>query len=205
MKPLYFGPFVAQFQVDESIVKRLRIDGKKTKESHNRKLAGHLNNQFRYPIETANWFYEAVGDLFNAYRIAHCEFHGFPLKQMQFKYQSLWVNYMQAGDFNPPHTHDGDLSFVLFLNVPEKLKEEAAKFEGTASRPGQILFNYGESSRTRQWATVGRAITPSTGMLIIFPAQMQHWVCPFKSRVERVSVSGNLTIEYKESISGGYF
>jgi hypothetical protein len=30
---------------------------------------------------------------------------------------------MEAGDFNPVHTHGGDYSFVLFLDVPKQLKK----------------------------------------------------------------------------------
>ena len=37
------------------------------------------------------------------------------------------------------------------------------------------------------------------GDLYIFPALLKHWVCPYKSDFERVSVSGNF--KFKESSS----
>ena len=37
---------------------------------------------------------------------------------------STWVNYMTKFESNPMHTHDEDLSFVLFTEVPKDLREE---------------------------------------------------------------------------------
>ena len=31
--------------------------------------------------------------------------------------------------------------------------------------------------------------------MFIFPSSLQHWVFPFRSKVERISVSGNLLFE----------
>ena len=33
------------------------------------------------------------------------------------KPQQVWVNHMTIGDFNPPHIHHGDITFVLFVDV----------------------------------------------------------------------------------------
>ena len=58
---------------------------------------------------------------------------------------TAWVNFMGAGEFNPPHTHmNCDFSSVFFIKIPEKLKEENKKFVGTGAGPGSITFNYGE-------------------------------------------------------------
>ena len=34
----------------------------------------------------------------------------------------------------------------------------------------------------------------------MFPAMLQHWVCPFKSKVTRISVSGNLRILNRDKL-----
>ena len=44
---------------------------------------------------------------------------------------------MKHGDFNPVHTHGGDYSFVIFLDVPKQLEKEANEFEGTSAK---LLF-----------------------------------------------------------------
>ena len=35
---------------------------------------------------------------------------------------------------------------------------------------------------------------PKTGDIFIFPASLKHYVYPFKSKVTRISVSGNLNL-----------
>ena len=42
---------------------------------------------------------------------------------------------MKAGDFNPLHTHGGDYSFVVFLDVPKQLEKEQEEFKGTSAKP----------------------------------------------------------------------
>ena len=66
------------------------------------------------------------------------------------------------------------------------------------------MFEYGLQARPR-WATTGTAIKPQTGDMFMFPALLQHWVCPFKSKVTRISVSGNLRIINKENLPRDYF
>ena len=44
------------------------------------------------------------------------EFKGF-----EYQLESMWFNVSYAGDFNPPHAHGGDLSFVIFVEIPYTL------------------------------------------------------------------------------------
>ena len=60
------------------------------------------------------------------------------------------------------------------------------------------MFEYTQQARP-QWATTGQSIRPETGDFYMFPA-LQHWVCPFKSKVTRISVSGNLRIINKDKL-----
>ena len=55
-----WGPYVMKTKMPDYIVKRLLKDGNKLrkKDSYNEKLAGHLNHQFLYKVETQNWFYK---------------------------------------------------------------------------------------------------------------------------------------------------
>ena len=55
---------------------------------------------------------------------------------------------MKAGDFNPPHSHGADLSFVAFPDVPLEISRECAAFKGTMRGPGGISWTYGEGDRT---------------------------------------------------------
>ena len=111
---------------------------------------------------------------------------------------------MKAGDFNPLHTHGGSFSFVLFLDVPKQLKKEQDEFEGTSAKPGALLLEYTQQAKPR-WATTGAVVQPETGDFFMFPALLQHWVCPFKSKVTRISVSGNLRVMNWDKLPRDYF
>jgi len=106
--------------------------------------------------------------------------------------QSAWVNFMIAGEFNPPHIHNHcDFSSVLFLKIPEKLKEENKKYVGTAGGPGSLSFTYGESGPHIMFH---KNFFPEEEDLFIFPADLKHFVSPFLSKGERISLSANFRL-----------
>jgi uncharacterized protein (TIGR02466 family) len=201
-----FGPYLFRAVLPDYIIKRLLKDGNilREEDSYNHRLAGHLKNQFLFKKETQSWFYKEINPILNAYREGHCNYHSLENRPMELKYDDLWINYMKSGDFNPLHTHGGDYSFVLFLDVPKKLVKEQEDYQGTSGKPGALMFEYTQQARPR-WATTGSIIKPQTGDFYMFPAMLQHWVCPFKSKVTRISVSGNLRIENRNKLPHDYF
>ena len=201
-----WGPYLMRTRLPDYIIKRLLKDGDKLRkeDSYNYKLAGHLKSQFLYKVETQNWFYKEIHPILNAYRDGHCKYHGIENLSVELKFEDLWVNYMQAGDFNPKHTHGGDYSFVLFLDVPKQLKKEQEEFEGTSNKPGSLMFEFTQQAKP-QWATTGKAVIPEVGNFYMFPAMLQHWVAPFKSKITRTSVSGNMEIQNRDNLPHDYF
>jgi len=199
-----WGPYVMKTKVPDYIIKKLKTEGKKTKTSYNHSLAGHLDHQFLYPPKIQQWFYKEIHPIIQSYRNGHCKFHGIEELDVELSADDLWVNYMQAGDFNPKHTHGADYSFVLFLDVPKQLQKEQENFKGTSVEPGSLMFEFTQQAKPR-WATTGTSIRPKTGDMFIFPALLQHWVCPFKSKVTRISVSGNLRILNRDKLPNDYF
>ena len=199
-----WGPYVMKTSVPNYIIERLMQDGIKTKKNYNKKLAGHLKNQFLYPKETQHWFYTQIKPILQAYREGHCLYHGIKNLEVELGADDLWINFMKSGDFNPLHTHNCDYSFVLFLNVTKELIKEQDEFEGTSAPPGSLIFEYTQQAKPK-WATTGAAIKPVTGDMFIFPALLQHWVCPFKSKTTRISVSGNIAILNRDKLPSDYF
>jgi hypothetical protein len=110
-----------------------------------------------------------------------------------FRLTSLWVNFQQAGDFNPYHIHSGDLSFVIYMKIPKEITEEQVVSNTKAS--GNIYFSYGEEAEFNP-NTV--SYVPEEKVIYLFPAKLRHFVWPFFSDVERISISGN--IEFIEVI-----
>ena len=199
-----FGPYVMRTKVPEDIRKRLLTDGKKQLKSYHTRLAGHLDSQLKYNDETTNWFYQQSSPIWQAYREGWSNWTGHPNEGIELNAHDLWVNFMKPGDFNPVHTHGGDYSFVIFLDVPKKLLDEQDAFEGTSSKPGSLMFEFTQQAKPK-WAITGQAFNPKTGDMVIFPALLQHWVLPFKSKCTRVSVSGNLEIINRQNLSNDFF
>ncbi len=199
-----FGPYVMRTKLPEDIRKRLLTDGKKQLKSYHTRLAGHLDSQLKYNDETTGWFYQQSSPIWQAYREGWSNWSGHPNEPVELNAHDLWVNFMKPGDFNPVHTHGGDYSFVIFLDIPKKLIEEQDAFEGTSAKPGSLMFEFTQQAKPK-WAMTGQSFRPSTGDMIIFPALLQHWVLPFKSKCTRVSVSGNLEILNRQKLSNDFF
>ena len=199
-----FGPYVMATKVPEDIRKRLLKDGKKDLKSYHRNLAGHLHTQLKYNDKTTKWFYQESHFIWQAYREGWSKFTGLPNYDVELNAHDLWINYMKPGDFNPVHTHGGDYSFVIFLDVPKQILEEEKTFEGTSAKPGGLMFEFTQQAKPK-WAITGQTIKPRTGDMLIFPALLQHWVVPFKSKCTRISVSGNLEIVNRKNLPNDFF
>ena len=189
---LNFGPFLMKTKLPKYIQKKLLVEGKKELKLHNNNLAGHLKDQYVYKKETMMWFYEETRTIWDTYRNGHCDFHNIKQSNLELNAHDLWINFMKPGDFNPSHVHFGDFSFVIFLEIPKDLKKEQEEYEGVGSLPGSLNFEFTQAARPK-WATTAVEVQPEIGNMYIFPAMLRHWVCSFKSKGTRTSVSGNLS------------
>tara|TARA_R110000824_G_scaffold89166_1_gene218839 strand:- start:150 stop:749 length:600 start_codon:yes stop_codon:yes gene_type:complete len=181
-----WGPLLYSSRVTPDRVTKILEICNKAKKSYAHNLAGHLKKEVVLP---ALKIFNILNPYFGSYTRCGEEtkiLTNLPLLIME----SAWVNYMEAGDFNPPHNHDGELSFVLFLKVPDKLKKENEEFKGTSIGPGAIEFRVARSDAKR--SIDGHEFFPTEGDIFIFPSHLEHWVYPFKSKITRISVSGNL-------------
>lgn len=179
--------------VDEELNKQLLEKGRKASTSHHKNLAGHFKDEKLFSDEDRQWFVDNYSDYFIPYwqllqtRTNPTYYYGMdPFKKIWLS--NLWINFMKQGDFNPPHRHDGDFSFVLYLQVPKEIQEENKIFEGRGTGPGTISFLYGED---KKGIKTSHGIDPYENHMYIFQAGLTHCVPPFKSDVERISVSGN--------------
>jgi hypothetical protein len=75
--------------------------------------------------------------------------------------------------------------------VPEKIRKENLKFIGGDYGPGCICF-INEVKKDK--LTIDKyTIFPEENDFYIFPSTLHHLVSPFKSKCERISVSGNIS------------
>ena len=185
-----WGPCVIKLNITEECKKFLLDEGKKNKLDFTNKLAGIIKKETGYSDESKAKFIPYMSQYLGVYDQMFQKFVGKPYeKKPEYVLSALWINYQKANEFNPPHDHDGKLSFVTYLQIPEELKKENKEYNGKSCGPGGIQFIYGNGPRD---CITYMSFFPEEGDMFIFPAWLKHWVAPFKSKCTRISVSGNV-------------
>ena len=186
-----WGPLLMSYEnIDNDIIKELNDRGKKLSKKWNANLAGHIKEEYKYETEDLKWFANKITPYFKSYLTSYYEWTKQEKNIKSISIESMWINYMKCGEFNPPHTHNNyDISFVIYTDVPKEIQYENIKYIGTSGGPGTIEFMLGQNLPN---GFVGiHNFLPKTGDLFIFPSRLVHYVSPFKSDVIRKSVSGN--------------
>ena len=196
-----WGPLVIKFKVDDSFCDELLNRAKKLtiKDDDARiNLVANIEKSLTFRDEDKDYFVKNTSNIFNAY-LDHSRNNWttkpsvFQNKVKQLYMNTLWINYMKKNDFSPPHEHYGDLSFVLFCDVPDKLREEYKSNITTSEGPGTLNFMYGDGLAHY---INSNTFFPEKGDFFIFPARLKHWVHPFKTDITRISIAGNMEFQY---------
>ena len=111
---------------------------------------------------------------------------------------SVWIVSQYAGDFNPLHIHDSNLSGVAFLKVPPNFEEEYAK-EDHHPTAGCLEFL---GSIPNHFARHSYVVKPKVGDFYLFPSWLAHQVYPFRSEGERRSMSFNVHFKLDGPVKG---
>ena len=189
---LNWGPFVLHFKISETFHKLLLEGAKQARiadRDYRTRLAGHIREEYAY--NDLNKYTPYIASMMRAYEQALREWRNSGKDEEYNKYflKSMWVNYQKQNEFNPQHNHSDKYSFVTYLSIPEELKEENKNCVSTSTGPGSIMFTYGDGPK--EYITY-QSYFPEERDIFIFPSSLTHYVCPFKSNCERVSVSGNI-------------
>ena len=110
----------------------------------------------------------------------------------------VWVVSQYAGDFNPVHIHDANLSGVAFLKVPPKFDAEYKK-EDHHPTAGCLEFL---GSMPNHFARHSYIVKPEVGDLYLFPSWLTHQVYPFRSEGERRSFAFNVHFTLDAPVKG---
>jgi len=186
----YWGPLLYHTEIKNKDIKNIKsLCIKDVNKDFRKDLAGHIIEEFS--IDN-NKLLNIIKPYLDKYAFNYKHWYGSNLKSI--KINTSWVNFMKSGEYNPPHMHTNcDLSCVIYLDIPIKLKEENNKYVGTLKQggPGSISFNYGEHNKN---VINNITLFPKKGDFLIFPNNLTHSVFPFKSNIERISVSANFSI-----------
>jgi hypothetical protein len=167
---------------------------------HNYSLVGNIEREYTI-IKSASKIEEYVTQLAPEYFANYNGSEG-----IQFKVPSdnnistgkqIWVNFQKKYEFNPPHKHSGDLSFVIYVKVPYLYEEECnnPSIQNSNTKVAG-LFSFMHADQYNHGGIASFPIVTDKkfeGKIIMFSSSFYHTVYPFYTSDEyRISVAGNL-------------
>jgi hypothetical protein len=106
-------------------------------------------------------------------------------------FKKPWLNIQKKGEFIPAHTHDGVLSYSIWIQIP-KLNPHNNKFAGCFEIQYQNILG-----ERLNWCEL--LSKNDEGRFLLFPSKLSHCVYPFFNNDElRISISGNVLFDNKE-------
>jgi len=118
------------------------------------------------------------------------------IQEFSTNINSIWVNEMKAGDYNPVHVHQGKiftgLSSVMILKLPKDFGPEITRPDQPMNGQLQIIGNL-----AGQFAKTDFSPKMKIGDFYVFPYDMRHVVYPFNNKkAKRRTLVCNCDVEY---------
>jgi len=195
-----FGPSVLKSSVPQAgidlvnkIADDILRDKKKRKDyDYSSNLAGNIKYEVALPLKNVPSVELIINKLASEYVTKTVKDY-IDLDKTHMSYTS-WLVSQYAGDYNPLHIHDANLSGVCFLKLPPGYEEEYRREDhhptiGCLEFLGSVPNHFAEHSYL---------VKPQIGDLYLFPSWLAHQVYPFRSKGERRSMSFNIHLRAKE-------
>ena len=191
-----FGPKIGIIKIPKKIINQINKEFEKIiknknlskKNDYSKKLVGQVKQE----IELSKSFINKHLKKFINENINKFLKKALNKKSNKIKIKNLWVVKQLKNDYNPIHFHNGDLSGVGYLKIPQNLTKGNKKLKTN----GTIDFIHGSKSFLSN--SIYNHI-PKVGDLILFPNYLMHTAYPFKKDGERRSFSFNLEVDKKVS------
>ena len=165
--------------------------------TYNHRLAGAIEREFEL-LKSRSSFVPFLEKMATEYSHARTK----KLKNIEFKVGEIWVNFQQKNEYNPIHNHTGDLSFVLWMEIPFKHLDECSVKNTVNSNSAYLASSFEFVYTDILGAVMTHTLPVEKGWerrIVMFPAGLHHVVYPFyTSDGYRISVSGNLIIKKME-------
>ena len=138
------------------------------------------------PVDIMKWFYYTFDHYLNWNKI----------QEFKMDVNSIWINEMKAGDYNPVHIHQGKiytgLSSVMILKLPKDMGPEVARPDQPMNGQLQIMGN-----ASGQFAKTDFSPKMKIGDFYVFPYDMRHVVYPFTNKkAKRRTLVCNVDVDY---------
>ena len=194
----HFGPFFASCILpDDAVSALLKMSDKllsdKSSESHGQNLAGVIDKEikvYKSDMEKAG-VDQLIESCVKSY-VVHCAKHHKFFKEtytFESMINSAWIVSQYENEYNPAHNHTGcDISAVIYLKTPDvKGRRNIESKKGKKDNDGDISFIH-NSVGHRNFDIFEKgimSITPTSGLLVMFPSYLAHLVYPFIGEGER--------------------
>ena len=207
--------FYVKHKIPDLLLKKIKSEVEFIRKDDNKKywnkfLAGAIEEQYILAYSNAS-YYDELADLV----IDICEDierkqellnpTTYIMNYDEVYMETMWINFQKKYEFNPIHTHHGDYSFVLFVDVPFDMKNEliyknAAKTKEIDRSNGVFTFSFPNGASSLPLSYNHLSVDRSwEGTMIVFPANLAHSVNPFyTSNDYRITISGNIIFESNE-------
>ena len=118
------------------------------------------------------------------------------IEKPHLEINSIWVNEMKAGEYNPVHVHRGrlftGLSSVMILKLPEDMGPEVTRADQPMNGQLQFLGNV-----AGQFVISDYSPRMKIGDFFVFPYDIRHVVYPFTNKKEkRRTLVCNCDVDY---------
>ena len=118
------------------------------------------------------------------------------IKDYQMDINSIWINEMKAGDYNPVHIHQGKLftglSSVMILKLPKDMGPELTRPDQPMNGQLQIM-----GSASGQFVKADYSPKMKIGDFYVFPYDIRHCVYPMTNKkAKRRTLVCNCDVAY---------
>lgn len=161
--------------------------------SHKQNLAGNISSSLKLEDSKNLLVNQIIPEIIKQ----NIDFYTnkFSKQILETNLSGFWVNFQKKYEFNPIHSHAGDISFVIWMSIPYDWEDEIelsiTKESNTHNAVGNFMFVYAENNQVRcSHITMSPKMN---GKMAIFPSYLNHVVYPFYTSDDvRISISGNI-------------
>ena len=190
-----FGPVIGKTRISNNFIKKINNEFDLKIQNKNSDYSSKLASQIRNEIKLNSNFIKknlAKEIIIDAKKFLKNE----KIKNIkEIRILNLWVVRQFKGEYNPVHYHEGDLSGVVYLKLPNNMTTNKEVKNKKIRTNGTIDFINGQKNFLSK--SIYNVI-PKIGEMYIFPNYLMHTAYPFNIEGERRSFSFNLKIIYQK-------
>lgn len=112
--------------------------------------------------------------------------------RMKIQLGNVWINYINAGDSNPLHTHDALLSGVIYIKQDDSIYDEMMTYSTNNMHGAPGVTHFVHKLEMNHFSKNIYANITNPGELIMFPSWLTHYVNAHHSEGERITIAFNI-------------